>query len=522
MTARWALFAGLLAAHGLAFMAMRRLPWPAASERRAGGLRADGTAAVMVVVGVTVLGAMLRLNALDAGLWYDEIQTLIDYARLPFARIITTYDSTNQHLLYSIAAHASMNVFGESAWALRLPAVVFGVASLPAAYAFSRRLAPPVEAALVTALLAVSYHHVWFSQNARGYTGLLLFTLLGTGWFLDLLRGEGRPRRTVLAYAAAMALATFTHVTAALIVLAHALVWVAGTVVPRKDGRSRASWWPPLLALVLAGTLSLLLYAPVLAQVVHTVLHPRAAGAPTAIEAQWKHPAWFVAETVRGLALGLPGGWVTLVIGAVLIVAGVARIWRTSPAAVGLMLLPCLLTGGVLLAMHHNLWPRFFFFASGFLVLIAVRGGFALAQRLWPARGAALATAGGTLGALLSAATVPRAWGPKQDFAAAERFVASARAARDAVVTVDLTTLPYLRYRGQPWDTVATASDLEAIERDHARTFVLYTFPIHLQSQHPDVWRRLHTSYDTAAVFPGTVGGGAVVVMVSKSPPSPW
>ena len=35
----------------------------------------------------------------------------------------------------------------------------------------------------------------------------------------------------------------------------------------------------------------------------------------------------------------------------------------------------------------------------------------------------------------------------------------------------------------------------------------------------PEIWARLHTSYDTAAVYPGSVGDGAIVVMVSRSPP---
>jgi len=62
---------------------------------------------------------------------------------------------------------------------------------------------------------------------------------------------------------------------------------------------------------------------------------------------------------------------------------------------------------------------------------------------------------------------------------------------------------------------------LEAAEGQHGRTWVLYTFPIRLAAVQPEIWSRLESRYDTAAVFPGSVGGGAIVVLVSRSSNSP-
>lgn len=514
------LFKGMLLVHAALLVGLARTGWLAADASAMPPAPDTGSGrTALLLLALMAAGLALRLPGLGDGLWYDEIQTLVDYVRLPLGRIVTTYDSTNQHLLYSIAAHLAATVAGESAAALRFPAVVFGVASLPAAYLFASRLAPRPQALLTAALLCASYHHVWFSQNARGYTGLLLFSLLGTAWFLDLLAGTARrPGRTALGYAVAMALATYTHVTAAVVVVAHGLVWLVLVV---RHGWAGRRWGPALAGLLLAGTLSLQLYAPVLPQLVATVLHPAAPSTPRSTTAEWKSPVWFVAEALRGLAAGLPGGWVALGGGAVVALAGMARVWRQRAEAVWLVVLPGMLTAGALLAMHHNLWPRFFFFAAGFAALVAVVGTFAVAERVWPARGrtaAAVALAGV---AALSATTVPRAWAPKQDFGAAGAYVDAHRAPGDAVVTVDLTRLPYARYYGRDWPAVEAATGLEAIERAHPRTWVLCTFPIRLSSELPDVWARLRAAYDTAAVFPGTVGGGAVVVMVSRTPARP-
>jgi uncharacterized membrane protein len=59
-------------------------------------------------------------------------------------------------------------LFGDSGAALRLPAALFGVASLGAVYALGREVVGRREGLLAALALAFSYQHVWFSQNARG------------------------------------------------------------------------------------------------------------------------------------------------------------------------------------------------------------------------------------------------------------------------------------------------------------------------------------------------------------------
>ena len=164
----------------------------------------------------------LRLYRLDEGLWLDEILTYVRYARLPLGDIVRTFDSENQHFLYSILASLSFQIFGESGWALRLPAVLFGVASILALYLLGKEVAGSVEGLLAAALMAFSYHHLWFSQNARGYTGMLFWTLLSS-WFM--LRGLKNGRLADwLAYGASAALGTYTHLTMGFVIFGQLIV----------------------------------------------------------------------------------------------------------------------------------------------------------------------------------------------------------------------------------------------------------------------------------------------------------
>ena len=79
-------------------------------------------------------------------------------------------------------------IFGDGPAALRLPAVLFGVASIAALYLFARRVTTVREALVAAALMTVSYHHIWFSQNARGYSALLFWTLVSSWLFARALR----------------------------------------------------------------------------------------------------------------------------------------------------------------------------------------------------------------------------------------------------------------------------------------------------------------------------------------------
>ena len=144
--------------------------------------------ALSVLLGIALV---LRLFRLGEGLWFDEIWMLVDFARLPLGEIVTAYPSDNNHPLYTLLAAISIRVFGESAEAIRLPAVAFGVASIGALWVFARSRLPTRDVWIATSLLVISYHHVWFSQNARGYTGLLFLAIVSSHYFLRVLEGTG-------------------------------------------------------------------------------------------------------------------------------------------------------------------------------------------------------------------------------------------------------------------------------------------------------------------------------------------
>jgi len=458
----------------------------------------------------------LRLHHLGDGLWFDEIVTFVRYTPLGLREVVTTYDFQNQHFLYTLLAKAAIAIFGASAWALRLPAVLFGVASVGMLYLVVRDTLGAREALLSCGLMTFSYHHVWFSQNARGYIGLLFFTLL-TGWLL--LRALGRDRRSDwLAYAVAGAAGVYTHLTMVFVVLAHFPLWVAAAWWRRGSARPLGARGLPF-GFVPAGLLSALLYLPVLPQMLGGTL--REGG----LVDEWKNPLWALLEFARGMRVGLANGVVALAALVVFALGCFALLRRRHGATLlALLFLPVGVTAVVALLKGHHLWPRLFFFAIGYGVVVAVSGALEcgrIAGRTlgWPAgRGRLAGTALAVAMIAVSATTVPRAWGPKQDFGGALEYVRTHRGPGDAVVTVGLATFPYREYFSVDWRAVESVEELEQVIAGSRTTWLVYTLPFQLEAVHPELKRFIDERFTAVESFRGTLGGGAVSVCRADSP----
>jgi uncharacterized membrane protein len=356
----------------------------------------------------------------------------------------------------------------------------------------------------------VSYHHVWFSQNARAYTALQLFALVGSTLFLRLCRGDSpHARRDAFAYAAVMTLAVYSHLTAGVVVAAHGLVWLVAVALRMPLRAALRS--PALLALLLAGVFSLMLYAPGLPDIVRSL-----GGSGPQVEIAWKNPLWMLTETVRGLAAAVPGGVASLAVAAILPVAGVLSFGMRDRIATALMIVPGVLTAALLLSTGHNLWPRFFFFAAGFAVLILVRGVFVLAETVLPRRAHTLATALLCVMIAGSAALVPRAWGAKQDFTGALDYIEQRRSAGDVVATVGLVGFTYESYLGQQWTAVESEAQLNELAVRAPRVWLVYAMPELIEAHTPELWSALNREFRRAAAFPGTLSGGTIHVMVRE------
>ncbi len=188
------------------------------------------------VAALTALGAVVRLGTLDAkGLWQDEATTaiLIDDGLFDLVSSRIEESEATPPLFYILEWFAAQ-AFGTGEVALRLLPALFGAAAIPFAYLAGRELVSERAGVAAAALVAVNPLLVWYSQEARAYSLLVLLSAIGLWLFARALNAPS-PRR-LAAWAGVSALALLTHYFAAFAFAGQAVILLA------RAGRSRAAW----------------------------------------------------------------------------------------------------------------------------------------------------------------------------------------------------------------------------------------------------------------------------------------
>ena len=489
--------------------------------------------------GVLALALALRLFKADAALWYDEIFTLVNFVRLPTGELIASYDSLNNHMLYSLAAQACVAVLGENPLALRLPAILLGIGSIFVQWRISRRVTGPVPALIVALLLALSYHHIWFSQNARGYTGLLFLTSWAT---LAFIQGMERPGWKIwTGYGLLVAAAMYMHMSAGFFFVAHGAVYALMLTRhwPRREGSDStgvrrwqgARTLMPIYGIGLSIFVTLLLYAPIIGQAMRTIgeVSEASSSAKGAALAEWRNPLRTLQEV--GASISSAGPLVPVILlGVVLVLAaGVVTLYRRHPVLTAIYVVHVPLATLLLYLAGVRIWPRYFLVDIGFIMMAVVEG-----VQVWSGLIASTLKFGGkpvadarwffrfgtvTMVLVSLALMVPNYLHPKQDFPAARDYVLRYAQPDDSIAVVGLAGFVYTQYFHEPrFKIVETGADLERLRRTtKGSTWLVMAFPRQTMKARPEVEAEVARNFTDMDDFPGTLGDGAIQTFISKS-----
>lgn len=402
-------------------------------------------AAFGLVIGV---GVGLRLAYLGVPLRYDEATTWVNYVSRPIHVGLSNYSAPNNHVLHTVLAKLSVTILGDGPTALRLPALVAAIAIVPATFALGRVLYGTGAGLVAGALVATSSTLVEYSANARGYSLLVLSTIVAA-----LAAVRTIERDTVPAWAlvtTALALGAFA-VPTMLYPAVGILVWIALSQLQRGLPPSQVLRRLATCAGAALGT-TVLLYAPVL-----VVTGPRSLLANDFVESQ----TWgaFV-DALPGHVADTAATWVRDVPVAVAIVLGalllVSIVLTPRLSRVPIPLLPTMLLAAAIVLIGQRTVPftRTWLFA---LPVAAVTVGGLVAAALGRARrqDAAAATVAVALAgaALVLSADSPRTsreTGALLDAPAVAAYLASATTSADRILATGSDTILdyYLRRAG--------------------------------------------------------------------------
>lgn len=184
---------------------------------------------LVALLAIMLLGAALRFYGLGVqSLWADELASWDFSEQDTVSRVIK---GDTQPPLYFLILHLWQWIFGESEWALRLPSALAGWLCIPAIYLLGKRLYSEREGLMAALFLAVLWAPIYFSQEARPYSMLILLSILTSYFWWDAMlglryRGELLVREAAL-YVVCAVLCAYLHYFGLLLVALQAAALAA-------------------------------------------------------------------------------------------------------------------------------------------------------------------------------------------------------------------------------------------------------------------------------------------------------
>jgi mannosyltransferase len=483
------------------------------------------------ILALTGFALLLRVWEINADLWVDEIINVVEYMRLTPIEAALKFKSANQHLLNSVLGSISIHLFGESTWSIRLPAMLFGVATIPVFYCLARRLTDRREAIFATLLLTVSYHHVWFSQNARGYSAMIFFTVLSTLLMIRCLGNltstnpaspnpANTGRKDWLWFSLSGALGMMSLLNFAFVLAGQFLAALSQFVDTRN--------WSRLRMLVLSGVLivvlTLLGYAMTLPAIIGYFT-----AASDATGTGWQNPRAFSnllatgwAMLVAGITGGLPGmALPALATGAFIVFTGWISYLRRMRFIALVLVLPVVFNIVVLAQLNWIVFPRSFLYVLPIGILILARGSFVLGD--WAVRRfRSFEWVVFVLPVLLLAASLvilPHNYRyPKQNYSDSLAYTRAQAEVDDTVAVVSSISYGFKNFYDPNLAFPKGMEELDALRGPDHRVWVLYSL-YNMKNRQPVLLQYIETEFERRRVFPGTLNGGTVFLAVSKARP---
>lgn len=141
---------------------------------------------------ITLIGLLLRLFKLGYNdLWYDEaISIYITKIFFNFS-VYSLLAHFDRPLFYSIL-YSWIKLFGQSEFSIRFPALVFSTLTIPSIYILGKKMFNSKVGIVASAIIALSPFQIWYAQEARHYSTVLLFGTVSTYFLVMVIKGSSK------------------------------------------------------------------------------------------------------------------------------------------------------------------------------------------------------------------------------------------------------------------------------------------------------------------------------------------
>jgi 4-amino-4-deoxy-L-arabinose transferase-like glycosyltransferase len=231
------------------------------------------------LIAITLLAGFLRFWRLGRwSFWADEALTLLDARNFPHVLRINP-------LPYALVK-LTTTLFGEGEWGARLGFALVGVLSVWAIYLVASRIFDRRTGLISALLLTLLPWHIFWSQNARAYSLVLLWSLLSSGAFYLALERDSLLFLLTSMFCAAMLVGS--HLLSGVLILGFLAYLIAVRLLPVERPRGLRMR-------------NILIFVSPIALVFLIALHPKVF---SFIVSGWGHNRWARSPIYIAMTLG--------------------------------------------------------------------------------------------------------------------------------------------------------------------------------------------------------------------------
>ncbi len=177
------------------------------------------------LIAVLALAAILRFYNIDyQSVWLDEIHTLLEAdPKLNWQEFHDSLLVSDPHPpLYFALIKLCFTLFGHTSMVVRVFSAVVGVVGVYSVYLLGKAIKDKNTGLIAALLLSVNYFHIYYSQEARMYVLLFLFTVLS--FYRLVLFVKNSTYKNALWYGVLTGLMMLTHFFALFVLVTQGLL----------------------------------------------------------------------------------------------------------------------------------------------------------------------------------------------------------------------------------------------------------------------------------------------------------
>lgn len=186
---------------------------------------------------VIIAGSAYRFYGIDRlGLWSDELWGVMACSKGSWWAMIQDLVYRDNHPPgYQTLLYYTMQLFGSSDLAVRMPSVLAGITLITVTFEFGRRYFSVLAGLIAATLVSGSYRLIYYSHEARAYSLLALLSTLQLYFFVALFLQGDRSRRTLALTISTAIITAYLHYAGMIFVGCEGLI--ALFLTSRQGGR---------------------------------------------------------------------------------------------------------------------------------------------------------------------------------------------------------------------------------------------------------------------------------------------